>query len=887
MTEAVKPAYLNTDRDILLTSLEQLHQARENGAEFRSKRGSGKRYAKEHELINNSPDLLMDLDGQFNDGAKNEMAYLLKQATRKRDSSVNAVIATLARKGILNSSHIDAATGAIDVLAIENNPYLQTEKGQGMLKALEGKRLSERSKLRKEAMSFVTEAPQTVETMSAEAQAGGVEEDAQETLSLKDRISGRLGEWGQSVADSVSNGRRRVAVAATSFGAAAVLVGGSLSGAAPVEATGQQGTPEPTHQTTPTKAANTPVPTKAATQAPTATMRATERPTQAPTSRPTEAATATPVATNTVKPTETPTVKPTATATPKATVAATETPAPTATANPTEVPCIPTDLKGTFSYSGNHVSGNPVRGHFENISKNANCPHTFWIDTYGSMQPTPEGQGWLQSQFFINQQAVDVPAGTSKDVSVDVSPLDKACQFQVESVRTSVKRLPPEYYGNDMIDYAFVTGKACETPTPTNTPKPTETPTPKPTETPAPSATATNTPAPTETSTATPTPQAECHPETDTKVHFAFVPGTDHILNEPNRGQIVAFLTNEMPRADCPNPGWTLATFQAAPGAAIQESNWLESQKLRSQVQQPPVPFGAREMQVTLNVTEPDCNTNEQIDALRRAVKLEEETAPRFVPPTLMDYGFKQGEACATPTPTETPKPTETPVPPTATPVPPTPATPAPSTGGGGGGGGSHHEAAPTPTPENLTEVCVDFATGRKATLSDSQLYDLVVSYNPGRFQGRSKEDVLANLTPVGRQNLVNETNAKCVVAPQSTPEAPTPPAAVVPTPTPEVPSAPPVEVASPAPTPEAPPEEAPPSSQTVPVSPSGQMVPGGRSEASVGNDEDEYVVYPGDTLWNIAETYGLTVERTLVLNPALRSHPNMIYPGDRIRIHD
>jgi len=42
--------------------------------------------------------------------------------------------------------------------------------------------------------------------------------------------------------------------------------------------------------------------------------------------------------------------------------------------------------------------------------------------------------------------------------------------------------------------------------------------------------------------------------------------------------------------------------------------------------------------------------------------------------------------------------------------------------------------------------------------------------------------------------------------------------------------------------------------------------------------------VVAGDTLWGIAARYGKTVEELIALNPQIRN-PNLIYPGDVIRI--
>ena len=69
---------------------------------------------------------------------------------------------------------------------------------------------------------------------------------------------------------------------------------------------------------------------------------------------------------------------------------------------------------------------------------------------------------------------------------------------------------------------------------------------------------------------------------------------------------------------------------------------------------------------------------------------------------------------------------------------------------------------------------------------------------------------------------------------------------------------------------------------------------PGGLTEiaapsASGGTDggasaAESCTVVAGDTLWGIAARYGKTVEELIALNPQIRN-PNLIYPGDVIRI--
>lgn len=44
------------------------------------------------------------------------------------------------------------------------------------------------------------------------------------------------------------------------------------------------------------------------------------------------------------------------------------------------------------------------------------------------------------------------------------------------------------------------------------------------------------------------------------------------------------------------------------------------------------------------------------------------------------------------------------------------------------------------------------------------------------------------------------------------------------------------------------------------------------------------YTVVRGDTLWRIANRYGLTLARLLELNPQIKN-PNLIYPGEQVRV--
>lgn len=240
----------------------------------------------------------------------------------------------------------------------------------------------------------------------------------------------------------------------------------------------------------------------------------------APTATPTNTATAT--STVTFTPTSTNTPKPTETPSPTATSTFTETPVTgTATSTPS-VLCYDTDRKGSITYTGNHVSGNPVSVHLENVGAEG-CPADFYVDIFGSDQKVTEGPGWLESQHLISQQKIVVEPGAKKDVSIEV-PNEDDCNYQVDLIRTNETHAD-KLNGSVMIDYAFVkdVDSCLPTATPTNTATatatstvtftPTHTPTPHkehktPTATNTATATATSTEIPpTNTPEATPTPK--------------------------------------------------------------------------------------------------------------------------------------------------------------------------------------------------------------------------------------------------------------------------------------------------------------------------------------------------------------------------------------------
>lgn len=145
--------------------------------------------------------------------------------------------------------------------------------------------------------------------------------------------------------------------------------------------------------------------------------------------------------------------------------------------------CIPTDVKGFLNYSGDHVSGNPVTGTFENIASNADCSDDIFIHVFGTNDSPGDG-GWLNNQVHLMTQTFTIPQGSSQNIDVTISD-QEYCWYQVDATRVSDVRIPPIYHGTDMIDYVYVQGKECGgdvTPTPSATPSatPTDTPTPTP-----------------------------------------------------------------------------------------------------------------------------------------------------------------------------------------------------------------------------------------------------------------------------------------------------------------------------------------------------------------------------------------------------------------------
>ena len=55
-------------------------------------------------------------------------------------------------------------------------------------------------------------------------------------------------------------------------------------------------------------------------------------------------------------------------------------------------------------------------------------------------------------------------------------------------------------------------------------------------------------------------------------------------------------------------------------------------------------------------------------------------------------------------------------------------------------------------------------------------------------------------------------------------------------------------------------------------------------STASSGGQTAVYTVRKGDTLWGIAGRYGVALTALIIANPQIKN-PNLIYPGDQVRI--
>jgi hypothetical protein len=313
------------------------------------------------------------------------------------------------------------------------------------------------------------------------------------------------------------------------------------------------------------------------------------------------------------------------------------------------VGCISTDLKGTVktftkdTTDDPHMSDNPVLFHFENVSTNPACPDVVYVDTFGSTQKEPNGTGWLESQHYIegSQKQFLVPAGTTRDEWVNF-PDAADCTYQMEALRTGEVRIPPTYFGNDMIDYAFSEDKDCiPTPTPTNA----KTATPTATNTPE-APTATTTPTSTEVpGTATNTPSVECF-DTDRKGTITYT--GNHLSNNP----VIAHLENVGKDPNC------AADFYVDIFGSRQKetegAGWLESQHLISQEKISVAPGTKKDISIDVP-NEDDCQY--QVDIART----DEKRADQLNGVKMIDYAFvKDVDSClpatATSTATKTPK---------------------------------------------------------------------------------------------------------------------------------------------------------------------------------------------------------------------------------------
>lgn len=148
----------------------------------------------------------------------------------------------------------------------------------------------------------------------------------------------------------------------------------------------------------------------------------------------------------------------------------------TGSSSATPTDCIATDVKGFLNYSGDHLSGDPVTGTFENIASDPDCGDDIYVHIFGSNNTEPNVGDWLTSQHHVATQTFTIPQGGSQTITVNL-PSSDYCWYQVDATRTSEVKTPPEYNGDNMIDYVFVKNRDCGvTPTPTATPSATPTP---------------------------------------------------------------------------------------------------------------------------------------------------------------------------------------------------------------------------------------------------------------------------------------------------------------------------------------------------------------------------------------------------------------------------
>ena len=58
----------------------------------------------------------------------------------------------------------------------------------------------------------------------------------------------------------------------------------------------------------------------------------------------------------------------------------------------------------------------------------------------------------------------------------------------------------------------------------------------------------------------------------------------------------------------------------------------------------------------------------------------------------------------------------------------------------------------------------------------------------------------------------------------------------------------------------------------------------GGQSGAQTTSGGGVYTVKKGDTLWGIAQRWGVSLQALIAANPGIKN-PNLIYPGDKVVI--
>ena len=63
-----------------------------------------------------------------------------------------------------------------------------------------------------------------------------------------------------------------------------------------------------------------------------------------------------------------------------------------------------------------------------------------------------------------------------------------------------------------------------------------------------------------------------------------------------------------------------------------------------------------------------------------------------------------------------------------------------------------------------------------------------------------------------------------------------------------------------------------------------GTAAGGGAAGGSAAGQGEWYTVVKGDTLWGLSQRYGVALDQIISLNPDIRN-PNLIYPGQRVRI--